>query len=160
MKGEAWLDNIWDLLLHLSWLVILLLFLHRYLKEMLLIHAVQSWSETDGEITQCEIIDNGFGFWLEVSYQYQVFDCIYHGTNVCVPQFFITPFSPYVKRTSFAIAMAYQRHERVPVYYDPRSPSDAVLAKPRPVRLAVIVTLLLFFTIFHLVLLFSRLSLG
>ncbi len=146
------------LIIELCWLIILLLFLHRFLSDIHQINKVRGWKKALAEIRECEMIEKGSGHWISLLYRFEIDETYYESEQIFVRNFFVSPFATYCKWQAYHLVLAYKGGEKIDVYYDPRCPSNSVLARPHPTKLYIITLLLLFFTGFHLVLLFSKLT--
>lgn len=128
--------------------------MERIIRQIYHINQVHAWLETNGEIARCDVIRKGYGYWLDLEYVYHVEGQVYYGHDICVESFFVVPFSSFSKQLSSRLVKAFHDNNAISVFFDPKRPSQAVLARPRPVRLYFISLVLLFFTIIHIIWLF------
>jgi hypothetical protein len=95
------------------------------------ISASQRWRQVDGTIVRCGVeLDPGpdsNGYMALVSYEYAVNGVAYTGSRVGFSEQF------YVRRKNAeAVAARYPVGSRLPVYFDPAKPDDAVLERSYP----------------------------
>jgi hypothetical protein len=129
-------------LLDLGWLCVLfMLFRHFWLDRKTLVDA-QSWLKVKGQITRCDWTKQGHSLWPKIEYSYQVADKDITGEYLFLDTAHNNPNSKYARHVAYKVAMAFNEHQEIDVYYNPNDPAQSTLDVAIPVKLNAILILI------------------
>lgn len=132
----------WQVWLDVTWLILLVLILRNFLKDILTLKTVQKWSAIKGEVESMELVEVGQNYWPKLIYRYEVAGEAYLGNSIFVDSYLNSPHSGYSKQVAYRLASAYKEGNPVDVYYDPKAPDLAVLDTRIPPKLFVVAAIL------------------
>jgi Protein of unknown function (DUF3592) len=112
----------------------------------------RNWLKTKGQITQCQLIEQGPSCWPEIEYTYKVNDKEYYGNYLFLDTSHNNPHSRYARKIAYGVVMAYNLGEEIDVYYCPNTPNLSALDITIPKKLYVIIGLIILLILTHLLL--------
>ncbi len=111
------------------WLLLILagLFFARLLNDIRKLKAIDNWTNTLGELSYCQLIEDGHQLKLNVRYEYLVSDQVYSSDVIHSPYDSSPVFSKKVRLFYYRLLRSFESHESVKVYYNPKEPGESVL---------------------------------
>ncbi len=126
----------------LIWLVFLLLMLKHFWQKKRYLKQTEQWFETQGEITKFSWKQQRYRRWPKITYCYRVFEQDYRSEQFLLDDAYSNPNTLSARKLAYRAALAYERKERLTVYYNPDNPGQAVLDIRLPFKLFFIISLL------------------
>lgn len=122
-------------ILDFAWLSLLLaLTLHFWRVRKNLLRA-RFWLKTKGQITQCELVDEGGARWPSVEYEFRVNDQEVKGSHLLLDTAHNTASSAYARGVAYRAAVAFKEGQDIDIYYNPNDPSESALDVSIPWKL-------------------------
>lgn len=143
--------------LDMAWLLFLLLMLRHFWRDRQYLLKSQQWSVIDGRITKLEWTQYGHSFWPKIEYTYQVNEEEFTGEYLLLDTSHNTPHSRYARKIAYRAAMAYDKNEKIEIFFNPEDPRQSALDVSMPKKLNVIIGLLVALIILHLAIVGYRL---
>jgi len=137
------------LLLELAWLVFAALFLLRFANNYWQLRQESSWPHTQGEISYCQLSEQGRHLHLDIRYQYTVDQQPYLSDVINSSHDPSSGFSKQKRHFYYQLIRHFEAHESIDVYYNPKSPGECVLYRGQSNKLLAYCALLLLFIGWH-----------
>lgn len=151
---ENWNMKIWDIIFDGLWFILLIVVLCHFMRQIIILRRARSWKETSGQIIKCEWMTCGNILWPKFEYKYIVDEQVYMGDAFFLDVNFYSSSSRHGTRVAYQSVLAYNNDAPIKVYYDPKSPGQAVLDTSVSPKLyissAFIITLIILHTSFVL----------
>lgn len=143
-------------ILDFGWLFFLLMLLHHFWRDRQSLARAKDWLKTKGQITHCEWTQEGHSIWPKIEYVYEVHNQELIGRYLFLDTTHNSPNSKYARQVAYNIAIAYQEHKDIEVYYNPNQPEQSALDITMPTKLNVILILIAAVTILQVGIIFSH----
>lgn len=137
------------LVFELAWLVLAVLFLLRFANSYRQLHQESAWPQTQGEISYCQLSEQGRHLHLDIRYQYTVDQQPYLSDVINSSHDPSPGFSKPKRELYYQLIRQFEAHELVDVYYNPKSPGECVLYRERSRKLISYCFLLSVFIMWH-----------